>query len=209
MSTLTTKQRIKDRLQLNQTVTTFDGLIDSLILAVGARIEQMCAREFTADTHTNELYDGSDIYGTRQSNLILKNSPVTSISSFQYKTGLNSDPDWFDFSADDYDIDQSAGLIYMSGNLPSGKQNIRLTYVAGYEIDFTDSTSSPQSVGAGHTLPYDLTEVCEEVVCRLFKRRDSEGRTQESFQESSITWSENVFSKENLVTINNYRRAVL
>lgn len=55
-------------------------------------------------------------------------------------------------------------------------------------------------------LPADLVEVCEEVVTRLFKRRDSEGRSSESFQESSITWHENVFNAENLATIKNYRR---
>jgi hypothetical protein len=56
------------------------------------------------------------------------------------------------------------------------------------------------------SLPLDLVEVCEEVVVRLFKRRESDGRLSESFQESSVTWSENVFTKENMATVKNYRR---
>lgn len=55
-------------------------------------------------------------------------------------------------------------------------------------------------------LPEDLVETCEEAVVRLFKRRDSEGRTSETFQESSITWSRTVFTSEDLATIRNYRR---
>lgn len=57
------------------------------------------------------------------------------------------------------------------------------------------------------TLPADLVEVCEAVTVRIFKRRDSDGRTSESFQESSITWTEGVFTKEDRITVMNYRRS--
>lgn len=66
-----------------------------------------------------------------------------------------------------------------------------------------------KETAAGDTedwLPADLVEAVEEVVVRLFKRRDSDGRLSESFQESSITWTEGVYTKENLATIRNYRR---
>lgn len=55
-------------------------------------------------------------------------------------------------------------------------------------------------------LPADLVEVCEEAVTRIFKRRESEGKTSETFQESSITWARSVFTDEDLRTIRNYRR---
>lgn len=55
-------------------------------------------------------------------------------------------------------------------------------------------------------LPADLVEVCEKAVVKAFKRRDSEGRSSETFQESSITWERSVFTAEDLATIKNYRR---
>lgn len=55
-------------------------------------------------------------------------------------------------------------------------------------------------------LPPELVDVCERAVIHLFKKRDSEGRTSESFQESSITRSDSIFNAEMLTTIKNYRR---
>jgi len=51
-----------------------------------------------------------------------------------------------------------------------------------------------------------LTEVCEKAVVRSFKKRDSEGRSSESFEGSSITWEKDVFLAEDIAIIKNYRR---
>lgn len=201
---LTTKTRVKSRLQI--TTTSFDDIIETMIAATTAKIEQMAGRRFLATTYTNEVYDGSDAYDDRFGYIVVNNAPVLSLTSFQYKTGSNASPVWVDFTEEDYDIKESNGIIYMAGKLPRGKQNVRVSYRAGYLIDFD---TSDVYTAASHTLPYDLSEVCEEVVVRLFKRRDSEGRSNESFQESSITWNTDVFTPENVRTINNYRRVVL
>lgn len=196
---LTTKTRVKSRLQI--TSTQFDDLFDFLIAATSDKIEQMTGRTFLATTYTNELYDGSDVYNDRQSIIVMNNAPVLNFELLEYKAGNNTNPTWFDYTENDYDVNETSGIIYMFGELPRGKQNVRMTYQAGFKIDFTNLYSTTQ-----HTLPYDITEVCEEVVTRIFKKRDSEGRSSESFQESSVTWNDNVFTKENLATINNYRR---
>lgn len=271
---LTTKARVKDRLQI--TATNFDDLIDRLILAVTARMERMCNRAFIQATYTHELYDGSDMYGTERCILMLKNAPALSIASVQYKTGLNSNPTWGDYDVDDYDVDMASGILYFASSLPRGKQNIRVTYSAGYagsflgivtgwvfnvtptgtvngvNLTFTlpgnadevivyadgmrissdnytftagtdsivfDSGNAPFStISADYkptttsedaddpTLPLELVEVCEEAVIRLFKRRDSEGRSSETFNESTITWSKDAFNAENIATVKNYRR---
>lgn len=271
---LTTKARVKDRLQITE--TAFDDFFDRLIVATSKRIGQMCNRRFLRATYTNELYDGSNVDGGPVKALLLKNAPVQVLTSIEYKSGPNSNPTWYEFDEDDYDIDMRLGIVYPKHPLPLGKQNIRVTYTAGYDghslgiqsgwvfnvtpsgtangvnlvftlpadadevvvyadglrispdnytftagadtltfdagqapfstisVDYlpTDTSSSDDDP----TLPEDLVEVCEEAVVRIFKRKESEGRTQESFQESSITWSENVFTKENLATIKNYRR---
>lgn len=271
---LTTKSRVKDRMEL--TATNFDDLLDRLILSVTARIEQMCNRRFIQATYTNELHDGSDIYDTKRTILMVKNSPVQAITSVQYKSGLNSDPTWNSYDADDYDVDLTAGLLYFKGSLPKGRQNVRITYTGGFSgysigvnnfwffnvtptgtvdgsngtftlpedasqvivyadgvrlaasnVTFTEGEAEftiaegyePYTTiavdylrenAAGDSdlgLPLEIVEVCEEAVVRLFKRRESEGRSSESFNESSITWNENIFTKENLTAIKNWRRS--
>lgn len=197
---LTNKDRVKSRLQI--TSTSFDGLLDAMIGAVTERMEKMAGRRFKSTLHTQELYNGSDIYGDAYMSLIVNNAPITSLASFQYKTGSNESPTWVDFSEEDYDINESMGVIYYKGRLPKGKQNLRLTYTGGYVIDFT----SNYDITSSHTLPLELTEVCEKAVVRTFKKRDSEGRSSESFQESSITWEKDVFMPEDIAIIKNYRR---
>jgi hypothetical protein len=272
---LTTKERVKTRLGI--TVTSFDTLLDRLILSTTARIEKMCNRHFMQAEYNNELYDGSDVYGSRRCALMVKNAPLLTIESVEYKAGSNSDPDWTVYDEDDYDVDMEAGILYFSTPLPHGKRNVRISYTggfSGYDIgidthwvfnetptgtvdssnltftlpedaeelvvyadglrisssnySFTADTDSftfnvgqqpystvsvdyKPSVSVSDdedpTLPLEVVELCEEVVIRLFKRRDSEGKSSESFGESQVTWREDVFTKENVATIKNYRRS--
>jgi hypothetical protein len=273
---LTTKENIKDRLGI--TVTTFDALIDRLILSVTARIEQMCGRRFTLAEFTNELHDGSDPYGTPRKALVVKNAPIQSVATIEYMAGTPSTPNWTAFYSGDYQVDYDAGIIYFPYcGLPRGYRNVRITYTGGYagysqtsslwhfnvqapdlvgavdgsnltfqlpanadqvvvypdgtresaaNVTFTPGTDTftlaagraPTTTmavdyletsatgGTGSSLPADLVEVAEEAVSRIFKKRESEGRDAESFDQSSITWSKSVFTDENIATIKNYRR---
>lgn len=111
--------------------------------------------------------------------------------------------------------DASQVIVYVDG-LREAASNI--TFTAGSDTFTLAEGRAPSSTIAVDylrenaaedsdiSLPLDLVEVCEEVVVRLFKRRESDGRLSESFQESSVTWSENVFTKENVATVKNYRR---
>lgn len=270
---LTTKANIKDRLKI--TATTFDTLIDKLILAVTARMEAMCNRQFTLATYTNEIHDGSDWYGSARTILLPVNAPIGNVSSIQYKAGNNTTPNWTDFNSDTYDIDYDNGMIYFDNPLPRGKRNIRITYTAGWDgydvgvtsywnfnvtptgtvngsngdftlpedadelivyadgvrlsssnVTFTAGTDTftiaaaavpystiavdyKETLGAATgdpTLPMELVDLCERVVVYLFKIRESEGKTSESFQESSITWRDSMFTADMKATIKNYRR---
>jgi hypothetical protein len=271
---LTTKALVKDRLQI--TATTFDDVIDNMILAVTARIEQMTGRRYIQGTFTNELHDGSDVYGHPRIYLIVKNAPLQSVTSIEYKAGTNATPSWTEFDEEDYSVDLQAGIIEFPDGLPRGRQNIRITYTGGYSgtsyavenywvfnetptgtvdgsnLAFTLAADAEQVVvyadgiresaanvthvagtdeftmAAGRApfttiaadylrtdaggddvssfLPADLVDVCERAVTTLFKRRDSEGRKNETFQESTITWRDSMFSEEDRVTIKNYRR---
>lgn len=270
---LTTKERIKQRFSL--TSTDFDDFLDTLILAVTSRIQSITGRRFIQATYTDEIHDGSDLYGSKRIGLIVKNAPIQTITSVEYKTGLNSSPTWVEFTEDEYDLDTVAGVLYFKNPLPSGKRNIRITYTGGFSgyslgvsnfwffnvvptgavngsnrtftlpetasqiivyvdgmreasanVTFTagtdtftlavgrepytsiavDYTRAVQAEDADFNLPLDLVEVCEVAVVRKFKRRESEGKTTESFQESSITWMEDEFTRDERAVIMNYRR---
>lgn len=271
---LTTKENIKERLQI--TATTWDDFLDRVIQAVTARIEQMTGRRFIQGTFTNELHDGADMYGHARTFLIVKNAPLQSVSSIQYKAGSNSDPDWTAFDTDDYTVNLQSGIIHFPHGLPAGFQNIRITYTGGFSgtsygvqnywvfnatpsgtvngvnLTFTLPEEADQVVvyadgmresaanvtftegedeftlAAGRApfttiavdylrtdaggddvsnfLPADLVDVCERAVIATFKRRESEGKESETFQESSITWRESMLTTEDLATIKNYRR---
>ena len=270
---LTTKERVKDRLKITQ--TTFDTFLDNCILAVTASIQQITGRRFIQATYANELHDGSDIYDTPRSIIILKNGPVDSVSSVQYKAGTNLVPAWTTVTEDLYDLDAENGLIHFTGFMLKGKRNFRVTYTGGYSgyslgisnfwffnitptgtvngvnatftlpedadqvivyadgvrlaaanVTFTAGTDtftitnglqpfstiavdfkrSVATSDADYHLPADLVDVCERAVVYLFKSRENEGRTTESFGESSVTWRESMFTKEMHATIRNYRR---
>jgi hypothetical protein len=270
---LTTKERVKDRLSI--TNGSFDGLLDNLILAVSARIQAITGRRFIYATYTHELHDGSDLYGSCRAFLILKNGPVESVASVQYKPGTNTNPNWTTISPDDYDVNLSTGVIRFRYGAPRGMQNIRVTYTGGYSgyslgisnmwffnvtptgdvdgvnLTFTlpetadqvivyldgvrevaanvthtpgtntftlaagrapystiavDYKRSVATTDADYHLPADLVDVCERTVVYLYKKRENEGKTSETFQESSITWRDSMFSADDRATIKNYRR---
>ena len=129
----------------------------------------MCGRSFTLATYTNELHDGTDLYGTRRTILIPKNAPISSVSSIQYKAGTNASPNWTSFSTEDYDVDETTGLVYFDNPLPSGKRNIRITYTAGWDgYDVATSslwtfnatpTGTVNGSNGTFTLPVDASQV--------------------------------------------------
>lgn len=270
---LTTKARVKDRLKIS--TTDFDDVIDNLIVAMTARMEMMCNRQFTLATYTQEIHDGSDLYGSQRMMLITKNAPIGSVSTIEYKAGTNTTPNWTEFDSDNYDVDYDAGIIHFPFGLYRGKRNIRITYTAGWDgysvginsywnfnvtptgavngsnrtftlpenaseivvyadgaressdnITFTADTDeftlasgrAPYTAisvdyketiteAAGNpALPPELVDVCERAVIRLFKRRETDGRTTESFNESTVTYEKDILNSEMLATIKNYRR---
>lgn len=184
---LTSFARVKTRLDI--TVTGMDNTLEFLTYAVTDFLEKFCQRRFKETTYTQELYDGSSVDGQgRKKYLILKNAPVSSITAVQYRAGTRSSPSWTDFLTDDYEPMNNEGMLYFPAGMPAGLQNIRVSYVAGYKIDFASQANFLNDTN--HTLPYVLTDLAERLVIRLFKKRESEGRSQETLNNSSINWSE-------------------
>lgn len=179
---LTTKNRVKDRLQL--TTAQHDVLLDRLVSAASDFIEAECGRRFKSTPYSNEVYS---VYGERQDFVFLKQAPVTALTSAQYRAGTPSNPSWTGYTADEFELveDGKSGIVKIYGNAPKGTNTLRFIYTAGYLIDFDNVGDTTK-----HTLPLDLSDFAERLVVKLFKKRDAEGKATESYEGGSVTWNE-------------------
>lgn len=199
---LTTKSRVKDRLGL--TTGNFDTLLDRLIAAATDLIESACNRKFLYQTYTNEVYS---IYNQNQKMLPLNNVPVGTVTAVQYRFGLKTSPNWTDFNTNDWEVvgDGKSGLIRIWG-LPAGAStlnalnSVRVSYTAGYLIDFSNAGSP-----TAHTLPFDLSDLCERLVTKMFKRREHEGKISETFEGTTVSWDK-LISDDDKDIMNGFKR---
>jgi hypothetical protein len=187
---LTTLQRVKDLMGI--TVTTADPVLLRLINSATDFIQSYCNEFFMQKTYTNELYS---IWAERQEYLMLNHGNVTALTSFQYRAGTPSTPNWTDFIVDQYELVEpdgngmsKSGMIRIyAGFAPllyTGTNAIRATYTAGFLIDW------PNFGTATHTLPADLTSACENMIVRNWKHRESVGKKSESVKDSNVTWND-------------------
>ncbi len=183
---LTTLGRVKDRLGI--TSNGADAVLERLIASATAYIETVCNRRFKSTAYSNELYSVS---GAGVGSILLKQAPVTALTSVYYRTGTVSSPVWTAYTADDYELlgDGKSGIVVFYGTPVSGSNNIRVTYTAGYLFDFTAPTDTTK-----HTLPFEVTDLAERLVSKLWKRRESEGKLSEGYQSGQVQWAEIVDS---------------
>lgn len=165
---------------------TYDGLLTMAINQVTGFIEQYCKRNFLRQTYTNEEYDG-----TGEANLILKNYPVASISSFQYNQAEDNSDDWATFNTNDYFWYENGIINMRTGRLLERSQKYRVTYAAGYLIDF-DNENTP----ASHNLPMELEYACQKLVAGIFNKRRAEGLDQSRIGDSAVVLSKTLFDDQ-------------
>lgn len=128
---------------------------------------------------------------------------LSGLISFQWRSGTPSNPNWTDFIQDQFELDQMgrSGIIRVYGSIPGLYNNmIRATYVAGYPINFGSAGD-----GATHQLPADLTNLCENLVVRIFKRLPLAGKASEGIQGAQTSWRDKLDAFD-LNVIANYRR---
>ena len=183
---LTTLQRVKDRMGI--TASESDAVLLRLINAATDYIESNCSRRFKRTTYT-EIYS---LPGDAAGYLLLNQSPVSVLSALEYRAGTPSTPNWTAFLVDQYELLESgeSGIVRIYGGFApayyGGTNSLRATYTAGYLFDFANFGS------ATHTLPADLTDLCERMVVRFWKKREKPGVQSESIRDSSITWKDTV-----------------
>lgn len=186
---LTTLSRVKDRMDIS--VSDNDTQLEQIINGVTRYIENRTGRAehtFEEQTITKEQYNGSDLSGHGRAFLFLKSAPLerSDITLFEYDNGTNDSPNWNSFLNNEYHlVKPDQGVISVDGGLPSGMQNVRISYTAGYLIDFNNPTDTSK-----HTLPKDLTELAERLVVKFYKRRKDDGRRNVDMTNSSVEFDD-------------------
>ncbi len=192
---LTTVARVKARIP-NISGSSFDTLFENIINGVTDFIENYCQRRFKETTYTNQLYDGYNSTKQSKRSIILKQFPITDLSSVQFKT---DDDSWNSYGTTEYVYDSENGIITkVSGNFAGGYQNLRVTYDAGFVIDF--------STPANMTLPYDLINAAEELTIRMFKRREDIGKSAMNVQGDTVNYLDKL-DAQILEVLDRYRKS--
>lgn len=193
---LTNLERVKTRLSIDN--ANSDTLIERLIMGVTSHLESLCNRSFGEATYTNEIYS----IPNNMEMMALKQTPITTLTSLQYRAGTPITPSWTSFTANDYELinDGKSGLIRVYGSLGRGSNSVRATYTAGYKIAF----ATPENT-ALHTLPFDLSDLAERLVTKRLKKRDHEGKLNESFDGGTVTWDAFIDANDREI-VNRYTR---
>lgn len=189
--------------------TAFDAVLVRMINYATNYIQNECGRCFVQQTYVNDTYS---IGNARQSILQLRNYPVFSITSFQYRAGTPTNPSWTDFIGDQFELidprtDPVSGTVwYPSGQirvygvLPQLTSNmIRASYVGGYPVNW----ANPEDHNT-HWLPGDITSVCENLVTRRFLRRQAAGKNGQTIDGATINWR-NALDQEDLDVLGQYK----
>ena len=101
-----------------------------LIETASAQIRWFCRKDFKLTAHTNEKYDGD---GT--SMLVLRDTPINTVSALSIQgqaVDLATLKVYDDYIAFDDAGDYDPRLRQVGGIFPAGRQNISVTYTAGY-----------------------------------------------------------------------------
>ncbi len=189
----------------------FDTLLTRLINSVSDYVSNECGKySFVQQTYTNDTYS---IDNPRQSFLLLRNTPVFSLTKLEWRAGTPTNPNWTAFIADQYELvdprtDPISGLTwYPSGEvrvygvLPRIYSNmIRATYVAGYPVNWANAGDRNT-----HLLPADISSLCENLVVRKFKRRQLAGMSAQALEGATHSWR-NELDADDLDVLGQYRQ---
>lgn len=191
---LTTVSRVSS--QLAGYDSDLDSMIENLINEATAFIKSFTNRENFKRGDFVEYYDGWNEIRTQRRRIQLNVYPVISVTSIAYElantSSIGETPGSGTFNnllSSDYYVDYDAGLLISASEngFPGGIGNLKVTYTAGYLIDFANPTTP-----ANHTLPHDLTMACEKLVLRELHKRDHEGMSQISSGQSSTSFIEDI-----------------
>ena len=141
---LTTVADVKESLGIDSGNTSKDNLITRKINQATRMIENYCNTRFKATDYT-EYYDG--IGG---SELVLRHRPINSVTSLSARQVTTNENDFDITDAEDYFIDEPAGVIEFLGSFYGNYDSWKVVYNAGYD-----------------TIPEDVAEACAQLAAYL------------------------------------------
>lgn len=116
---------------------------------------------------------------------LLKAFPISSISSVIDSDGNNLE----------YRIkSKSAGIVEFT--TVSEKALVNITYTGGYVINFSDDSAN--------TLPFEITNLANEIAARIYNKRKSQGISSESMEGQNINWEKDL-SSEMIAILDKYK----
>ena len=181
---LTTLANLK--VWLGTTTTTDDALMQRLIDAASAFIESWLNRKILQATY-NEIYDG-----TGTDTLTTQTYPITSLLSCSFSGTAQKILSAGDFSSAAIDFTDSQ-LYGQFLTFPLGRQNISISYVAGYV-----------------TVPLDVEQACIELCSFRYKnlRNDRLGLTSKGLAGESTSFFVGDMLPTTKAILNQYRNVV-
>jgi hypothetical protein len=144
---LTTKEEVKKYLEDTAGTSSFDALLDAIILGVSQKFEYAANRPLFTGTRA-ELKNGGS------SRIYLNAPPATSITSIVYAPDYDFDNGQV-LGAAEYVLDPSdkKNCVYSTyGVFPGGCDSLRVIYIGGYIPADTVGTTVPEMVKQAATL---------------------------------------------------------
>lgn len=171
-------------------------------------IEGFCKRHFLRQTYTNEIYDGSG-----GDTLVLRNWPVSSVSSLQVNTSGDSTESWNTIESSRYHVYEDGRIVLAGGranfsagdspNFIDAPKKYRVTYVAGYLIDFDQ-----ENTVASHTLPAELEYACLKLTSAIVNTRKNEGLQNVRVGDLSMSFRSDIMTDPELKEILTKHQAI-
>lgn len=185
----------KVKLALGITDTSQDDFLTMMINNVTSFIENYCGgRRFLA----TDYVEVHDTYHSH--NIFFNQRPVISVAAIAYRTGVPSTPVWITYDPNVYLLYLAPGYVRFFSKFYPAPQAIRLSYNAGYLIDFVHETDPTM-----HTLPFDLTNVATDIVTKKFNTKDVQGISSQTTEGQSVTFDARDLDDINKTALNSYR----
>lgn len=171
--------------------STEEIILENLIDQVTEYIHHYIGYQLKQATYTAEEYDGSG-----GDMLFLRHLPLVSISSFQQRNSAINEDDWDDMESEDYFSDLSGGVITLPARkFIRGRNNYRVTYIAGYDFDNTTTFLTDTEAG-------DVEYVAWKLIATAWARRKGDaGIERESIGDYSVGYAKEVFESPEIKAI--------
>ncbi len=126
-----------------------------------------------------------------------------SVTNLKYRAGTPATPNYTAFTTDQYELagDGKSGMIRVYGCAPKGTNVLTCTYIAGYLIDWANTTDLTK-----HTLPADITSLAEQLVVKAYKKKAAKGKSSETGASGdNVNWKSSLDDEDTMI-LNRYAR---